>query len=82
MVEVSNNGNKKKKLNTKYDMKQIPEYVKTGKGKPEVSKTNTRMLTIVYDSRDEIEEERVVEKEESRMKKSVKWIKKYVCSMG
>jgi len=41
------------------------------------------MLTIIYDSRDEIEEERVVEKEEekkeSRMKKGVKMIKKYVC---
>jgi len=41
------------------------------------------MLTIIYDSRDEIEEEKVEKKEEekkeSRMKKSVKMIKKYVC---
>jgi len=41
------------------------------------------MLIIIYDSRDEIEEEKVEKKEEekkeSRMKKSVKMIKKYVC---
>ena len=83
MIDVSNSSTKKNKLNTKYKHKQIPEYLQTVKGKPEVSKTSTtRMLTIIYDSRDEIEEERVVEKKESRMKKSVKWIKKYVCCIG
>ena len=54
------------------------------KGKPEVSKTSeVKMLTIIYDSRDKIEEERVVEKEEekkeSRLKKSVEWMKKKLC---
>ena len=82
-MPVRNNSFKKEKSNTKYIHVQIPEYLQTSKGKPEASKTSTiRTLTIIYNSQDEIEEDKVVGKEENRMEKDVKWIKKNVLCMG